>query len=550
MRTERAKPNRTIRGCDGAAVLRALEAAAARLAARVDHVNQLNVYPVPDGDTGTNMLHTMRSALAAARRVEGGAGAVLAAAAQGALMGARGNSGVILSQILAGAKNALAHRDRIERGHLAGAFTQGQELAYRALVEPVEGTILTAIREMADAVARSPRGTLAELLDRALAAGREATARTPELLPVHKRAGVVDAGAQGLTYLLEGVADLVSGRVHEVAPLAAEEPARTAAGAAGEGLGAVWGYDVQFLLPSPTRTVAALREEMLRFGLEDPTLGCVLVVGDESFVKVHVHTRRPDEILRIGLGAGQIRDVVVENLDLMAAERERATGVTVSAEDVASRPLAAVAVCSGPGIAAVCRSLGAVPLSGGPTLNPSVEELLGAIERAPGDAVVVLPNDANVLLAAERAAGEVRKPVRVIPTRTMAQGMAALVAFDPQGELEAIAAAMERSAQSARTLEVTRAVRDANVGGVAIRAGEHMALVDGRVVGGAATAEEALAVAARAVARAELCTVYRGADVGADRVERARSVLRETLGCEVEVVEGGQPHYPYIVSTE
>ena len=550
MKGEGANLHPSTESCDGAAVLRALEAAAARLEARVDHVNQLNVYPVPDGDTGTNMLHTMRSALAAARRVEGGAGAVLAAAAQGALMGARGNSGVILSQILAGAKGVLANRDRIERGDLADAFAQGKELAYRALVDPVEGTILTAIREMAEALARSPSGTISELLDRAVAAGREATARTPELLPVHKRAGVVDAGAQGLTYLLEGAADLVSGRVREVAPLAEAMPAQTTPVEYGEGLGAVWGYDVQFLLPSPSRSVAALREEMLRFGVDDPSLGCVLVVGDESFVKVHVHTKRPDEILRIGLEAGQIRDVVVENLDAMAAERERATGVAVSAEDVATRPLAAVAVCSGHGIAAVCRSLGAVPLSGGPTLNPSVEELIRAIEGAGGEAVLVLPNDGNVLLAAERAAREARKPVRVVPTRTMAQGIAALVAFDAQGALDAIAEAMERSARSARTLEVTRAVRDANVGGVAIRAGEHMALVDGRVVGSGATAEEALAVAARAVTRAELCTVYRGADVGADRVERARSVLRETLGCEVEVVEGGQPHYPYIVSTE
>ena len=536
---------------DSTALLRALEAAEARLAQHMDEVNQLNVYPVPDGDTGTNMLHTMRSAVASARRADLGVAEVMAAAAHGALMGARGNSGVILSQIFAGAKLAFAGREVVSGAEIAAALAKGRELAYQAVVQPVEGTILTAISAMAETVRGKENEDVGSLLDRAVAAGKDAVRRTPDLLPVLKQAGVVDAGALGLVYVIEGIADLVAGRPVELdrsALISAE--AHAARPLAPTGAGPSWGYDVQFLVPEPSRSPAALREEMLAYGLEDETLGCVLVVGDESVIKVHVHTQQPHEILRVGLSAGRLRDVVVEDLDAMAAERERATGVTISQEDVALRPLAVVAVVSGDGFAAVCRSLGAMPLRGGPTQQPSVEELLRAIERAPGRSVILLPNDKDVLPAALRAAEAATKTVRVVPTRTMAQGMSALVAFDAQGELARVAPAMEDCANAARTLEVTRAVRAATIDGVKVRAGDHMALVDGKLVGTGRTAEEALVVAASRVERCELCTIYVGADVDEERTRDASEVLRDSLGCEVEVVQGGQPHYPYIVSTE
>ena len=538
---------------DGEALLRALEAGEARLAAKVDHVNKLNVYPVPDGDTGTNMLHTIRSAVVAARRADPGSADRAAAAAHGALMGARGNSGVILSQILAGAKAAFAGRSDVGAAELADAFAQGRDLAYQAVAQPVEGTILTAIREMADAAGQGTANGVQDVLDRAVKAGRAAVARTPELLPVLKQAGVVDAGAQGLVYIVEGMADLVSGRMGAVERSADEEAAIVAD--ADQGLpttpgGGAWGYDVQYLVPSPSRGVGDLRREMLAFGLADPGLSCVLVVGDESLVKVHVHTREPHEILRIGLSAGRVRDVVVEDLDAMVAERERSGGAAVSVADVERRPLAAVCVVSGPGLAEVSRSLGAAPLQGGRTANPSVQEILRAIDAAPGDAVIVLPNDKDITPAAERAAREGDKPVRVIPTRSIAQGLASLVAFDAQGDLEAVASAMAEAAKRARTLEVTRAARSTTIDGVRVREGDHMVLLDGTVVGAAATSEEALRLGAQAVGRAELCTVYLGAGVDGDDREKATAVLRAACGCQVEVVEGGQPHYPYIVSAE
>ena len=533
-------------------MLRAIEAGEARLAAKVDHVNKLNVYPVPDGDTGTNMLHTIRSAVVAARRADPRSADRAAAAAHGALMGARGNSGVILSQIFAGAKGAFTGKSEVSGTDLADAFAHGRELAYQAVSQPVEGTILTAIREMADAAAHGPTEDVGEVLDRAVKAGRAAVAKTPDLLPVLKQAGVVDAGAQGLVYIVEGMADLVSGRVSAIERTADEEAAVVAdadqalpSASRGE-----WGYDVQFLVPSPRRTVEDLRHDMLQFGLEDPGLSCVLVVGDESLVKVHVHTRAPDEILRIGLSAGRVHDVVVEDLDAMVAERERATGITVSSADVERRPLAVVCVVAGAGLAEVSRSLGATPLRGGKTANPSVEEVLRAIEAAPGDAVIVLPNDKDIAPASERAAHEATKPVRVIPTRSIAQGLASLVAFDAQGDLDAVVAAMSEAARRARTLEITRAARTTTVDGVSVKEGDHMALLDGKCVGAASTSEEALRLGAQAVGRAELCTVYLGAGVNGDHREEASAMLRAAIGCEVEVVEGGQPHYPYIVSAE
>lgn len=534
---------------DHAALLRAFEAGEARLAANVDHVNRLNVYPVPDGDTGTNMLHTMRSAVLAARRAEGTVADVAAAAAHGALMGARGNSGVILSQIVAGAKSALAGKRVACARDIVASFATGRDLAYQAVSRPVEGTILTAIRAIADAVTAGDDDDLASMLDRAVAAGRDAVKRTPDLLPVLKHAGVVDAGAQGLVYIVEGMADAVAGRVSEAERFAASG-GEAAALDLGAPTGGDWGYDVQFLVPSPSRSVRELREEMLRYGLSDPTLSCVLVVGDESLTKVHVHTNEPHEIIRIGMSAGRIRDVVVENLDAMVAERERATGVVVSLRDEEVRPLAAVAVVSGEGLAKVCRSLGAAAVRGRETPRPSVEEILRAIEDAPGESVIVMPNDKDVIPAADRAASEAKKPVRVLRTRTMAQGVAALVAFDPQGELEGVAKLMTEAAAAARTIEVARAVRDAEVDGVRVAAGEHMALVDGRCVGTSARALDALALAARAVGRVELCTVYLGADADAGDGDAAKRVLHDACSCEVEVVDGGQPHYRFIVSAE
>ncbi len=537
--------------CDGPALLAHLEAATERLARSVDEVNALNVYPVPDGDTGTNMLHTMRSALAYARNAEPVAGAVAAAAAQGALMGARGNSGVILSQIMRGLKDALAGKDAMTGRDLSDAYASAREHAYKAVTHPAPGTMLTALADIADAVGRSiddPAG----ILKTAVHAGVEAVARTQQANPMNRAAGVVDAGARGLWLLLDGALARSEGRAQR---LAAHEGSGTPVSAAtsprahaGEGFDvASWkgAYDVQYLIASPSRTADDVKAEMMEFGAD-----CVLVVGDETALKIHVHTLQPDKIIAIGLTAGRISDVVVEDLEAMSAEHERTTGIAV-APPAAHSPVGVVAVLPGDGFVEIARSLGATPLRGGATMNPSTQELLDAIRATNADQVIVLPNDKNVIAAARQAAAIAERTVIVIPTRSVPQGMGVLFKFEPTWAAPDAVAAMERALEEAHGLELTHAVRGSTVDGQRIRKGEAIALFDGKLVAHGPDEALVLGDAARRFGDVGLFTLYVGSSVGPDRVERASDALRgASEGAEVEIRDGGQPHYPFLVAAE
>jgi DAK2 domain fusion protein YloV len=530
---------------DGAALLRALEAATARLEARVDEVNALNVYPVPDGDTGTNMLHTMRSALRYALGADSRLSAISAGAAHGALMGARGNSGVILSQVLRGAKDAFANSERATAREMREVTALSRRYAYEAVSAPAPGTMLTLIDAMSEAASSYKGDDVLAFLKHIVEASAPAVARTREDNPTNRAAGVIDAGARGLQLILEGV---LAGFTGEEIPLTRVAVASASAPAISEAPSWEGAYDVQFLVEKPSRPIARVREEMLKFGAD-----CVLVVGDESVLKVHVHTLHPHEIIRIGLTAGRISDVVVEDLDAMTAEHERATGIVVAPPPRApAAEIGVVAVVPGDGFAEVARSLGASSLRGGPTMNPSTEELLAAIRGANARTVVVLPNDKNVVLAAQQAAKAARDvDVRIIPTRNVAQGMAALVAFDPAKTATENATEMANVAVRAHGIEVTRAIRDATVDGEPVRQGEAMALLDGRVVAHSDDEVAALCEAAKRLTNAEIFTLYSGADVDDAAVERAAQRLRATCPrVSVEVARGGQPHYPFIVAAE
>ncbi len=536
---------RIARQCDGATLLRVLVAAAERLERSVDEVNALNVYPVPDGDTGTNMVHTMRSALEHARATEPTADSVASAAAHGALMGARGNSGVILSQVLRGIKEELTGKRTFAAADVGRAFAAGRRLAFAAVTAPAPGTMLTLCDAVAEAV-KNGQGDTAAALRMALAAGESALPRTRDENPVNKAAGVVDAGAMGLQLLLEGALLAVEGRTTETtlpsAPTLLPSISRAVPSPPPAWEGA---YDVQFLVQAPSRTAARLRKEMLEFGAD-----CVLVVGDESVVKVHVHTLRPDQIVRIGLTAGRLSDVVVEDLDAMTAEHERVTGIVVPPPGPRVA-VGVVAVVPGDGFAKVARSLGATPLRGGATMNPSTEEILGAIRAANARCVIVLPNDGNVMLAAQQTMSLAQCDVRVIPTLNVAQGMAALVAFDPAQDAAAVTREMEAVAHRAHGIEVTRAIRDSVVDGQPVRQGEALALLDGRVVAHSDDEVAVLCEAARRLTEAELLTLYSGAGVDAARVAYAAQRLRAACPrVAVEIVDGGQPHYSFIVSAE
>jgi len=530
--------------CDGTTLLRVLEGAADRLERAVDEVNALNVYPVPDGDTGTNMVHTVHSALKHARAAEPTLAAVSAAAAHGALMGARGNSGVILSQIVRGLKDALANAEGLGNRELRAALILARRHAHDAVTAPAPGTILTVTVAIEDAAANDS-GDLAAMLRRVVDAGAEAVARTRVENPVNKAAGVVDAGAKGLWYLLDGALAAVEDRSPSISAAATRSqtaPARAVATEVSSWAGA---YDVQFLVEHPSRPVEDIRAEMTKFGAD-----CVLVVGDESVMKVHVHTLQPDKIVAIGMTAGRLGDVVVEDLDAMTAQHEAATGIVIEPPR-REAAIGVVAVVPGSGFATVARSLGATPLRGGATMNPSTEELLGAIREANARHVVVLPNDKNVILAAESAAKLADVTVTVIPTRTVAQGMAALVAFDATKDATQVAEEMREVAERAHGIEVTRASRSTRVDGQDVRAGEAIALLDGRVVAHGDDEVTVLVDAAKRLTDAELFTLYSGADVDASRVQHAAQRLRAACPrVEVEVIDGGQPNYPFIVAAE
>ncbi len=531
--------------CDGTALLRVLEAAADRLERAVDEVNALNVYPVPDGDTGTNMVHTVRSALKHARAAEPTLAAVSAAAAHGALMGARGNSGVILSQIIRGLKDALASAEGLGNRELRAALNLARRHAHDAVTAPAPGTILTVTVAIEDAAANDS-GDLAAMLRRVVDAGAEAVARTRLENPVNKAAGVVDAGAKGLWYLLDGALASVEDRSPSITAAATRSPAAPAHAVASEVSSWAGAYDVQFLVEHPTRPIEDIRAEMTKFGAD-----CVLVVGDESVMKVHVHTLQPDKIVAIGMSAGRLGDVVVEDLDAMTAQHEAATGIVVEPPPREAAAIGVVAVVPGSGFATVARSLGATPLRGGASMNPSTEEILGAIREANARHVIVLPNDKNVILAAQSAAQLADVRVTVIPTRTVAQGMAALVAFDATKDATLVAEEMREVAERAHGIEVTRASRSTMIDGQEVHAGEAIALLDGRVVSHGEDEVTVLVDAAKRLTDAELFTLYSGADVDDSRVQHAAQRLRAACPrAEVEVIDGGQPHYPFIVAAE
>jgi len=534
-----------VRQFDGAALLRALEAATARLEAGADEVNALNVYPVPDGDTGTNMLHTMRAAVKRARDAEPTIDKVSAAAAYGALMGARGNSGVILSQVIRGLKEAFAGKETAGVADVRRAAELARKYAYEAVSAPAPGTILSLTASFEKSAA-AEADDVVDMFGRIATDAHTAVKRTRDENPTNRAAGVVDAGARGLQLILEGVLSSFTGKEIPLEPMA---PAHRAVGQSSVSEAPSWegAYDVQFLVERPSRPVAAVREEMLKFGAD-----CVLVVGDEQLLKVHVHTLEPDQIVRIGLTAGRIGDVVVEDLDAMTAEHERATGIVVAPSSRGPAALVGVvAVVPGDGFAAVARSLGASPLRGGPTMNPSTEELVEAIKAANARTVVILPNDKNVILAAEQAAKVAGLRVRVVPTKNVAQGMAALVAFDPTKDPDEVARDMAEVALRAHGIEVTRAIRDATVDGERVRQGEAMALLDGRVVAHGDDEVAVLCDAARRLTDAEILTLYSGAGVDEERVQHAVQRLRAACPrVSVEVAHGGQPHYAFIVAAE
>ena len=537
---------------NGRDLLEMFAAATSWLERNADAINSINVYPVPDGDTGTNMYLTMRATLEEAFHAKSDdAGAVARAIARGALMGARGNSGVILSQILSGIADRLSEKESFSGADFAEALEAASQKAYKAVSQPVEGTILTVMREGATAAKRKARrmgSSLKSVLASTVEAAREAVSKTPSLLPVLREAGVVDAGGQGLYIMLEGALRYIRGDVGPPVALTARDPEASwlaATASLHEDAESSYGYCTEFLVRGENLDSHAILEGMLTLG------DSVLVVGDESLLRVHVHTHDPGAALSYGTGLGSVTTVKVDNIRTQA--EEFMTRPRLEGEGPAAR-VSTVAVVAGLGLEQALRSLGVTAIvRGGQTMNPSTEEILAAVEACPSPEVIILPNNKNVVMSARQAAEHSTKKVKVVPTTSVPQGVAALLALNSEAGLEEIASAMEEARQTVRTAEVTRAVRPTLLGSLRVRRGQAIALIDGQLK----VAEESLRGAVRAslghmvTPDSSLITLYYGADTSREEAQAlADDLAREYPSLEIELVAGGQPHYHYVVSVE
>ena len=580
---------------DGAKLLAAFRSAVANLEAHVDEVNALNVFPVPDGDTGSNMLATVRAALDAADALGAGpeaeAGRIAHAIAQGALMGARGNSGVITSQILGGIAHGLDGKRRFNGLDLAHALDAGTKKAYAAVQRPVEGTILTVIREAsAAAIATAEQHNDAEgVLTATVEAAERAVAKTPTLLEVLREAKVVDSGGQGLFRLLEGALAAARGKpisVDDARPRSGlVEVTRTPFGHGGGET--AYGYETVYLVHA--RSGEAL--DVTAIGAHLESIGdSVLVAGDERMAKVHVHNERPDAVIAYGLSIGTLTRITIENLDGQASEVREAKvaafladrpGAATHAEfaDSLVRVLTAPIATDAPLLQLTRMPLGVVVVApsdglaqrltmtaegfqeyvafrvvhGGQTANPSTGELLDAVKSTQADELLILPNNPNVTLAAKQVASMTDRPVHIVPTRNCAEGVAALLRLDPTKSAAENAEAMTAAARGILSLQVTEAVRDATVSGRKVKKGQTMVLDpdDGLLALDNDANRAVMSAFGRLHGGFEIVEVYYGAEATLEDAEELASRIHEVApGAEVEVLHGGQPHYRYLISAE
>ena len=542
---------------DAALLSRMFTAGARCLEARKDWINELNVFPVPDGDTGTNMTMTIMSAVKEVTSLdEVTLPKVAKAMSSGSLRGARGNSGVILSQLLRGFyKGVKECGEEIDVDTICAAFVKASETAYKAVMKPKEGTILTVARGCSDEAVRlleeNPQIEMQPLLEGALNKAKEVLEQTPEMLPVLKEAGVVDSGGQGLVEFLQGAYDLYMGKEPEFA--AEEEETKKNVPA---------GYCVELLLtPSQKMNDDAMAafEEMLETSGED-----AVAVADDEVVKVHVHTEAPGEVLTRIIALGTISMVKIESLAaghrekvVREADREKAAAVKAAraAKKEPRKPVGFIAVSVGEGLCSIFRDLGADALiEGGQTMNPSTEDVLNAIESVNADNIFVFPNNKNIILAASQAQKlAADKKVFVIPTKTIPQGISALIGYNPERTPEENEQDMYELIGNVKTCQVTYAVRDTHIDDKVIHEGDIMGVGDKGIlaVGTDIAATSVDAVEQMADEDSELISVYYGEDVQEEEAQELADKLTELYPeCEVELNAGNQPIYYYIISVE
>ena len=527
-------------------------AATAWLEKNAPDIDELNVFPVPDGDTGTNMLLTMRSSVEEAYRApDHSASAVAQALAKGALLGARGNSGVILSQIFRGMAEDMADKEEITGPDMARALGKAAKTAYKGLSNPTEGTILTVIKDASSAAMKKSAGNgkdLITVMETTVSTAKESVANTPTLLPVLKEAGVVDAGGQGLYTILEGALQYLKGETEQMQfkkpqvitssiPLTLRLPEMIAADEV------PYGYCTELMLKGEDLDPEKIKTRLTKKGES------LIVVGDNNTVRIHIHTLDPGNIVHLATTLGTIHQVSVRNMDeqhrdFVAAQKERAV-----ATDVAT-----IAVVAGEGLEEVFTSLGVTSIvHGGQTMNPSTKDILQAVEQAPSDKVILLPNNKNIILTAKQVKALTKKTIEIIPTETIPQGVAALLAFDYDANLETNTNLMKQAIENVKTIEITRAVRSTQIGGLKIRKKQIISLLDNELITVGNNAIEVLMDTLNKISleENEILTIYYGSDTTLAEAEKAAVTIREKYPkLQVEIIRGSQPHYNYIISVE
>jgi DAK2 domain fusion protein YloV len=543
---------------DGQDLKKAILAGATWLEENRAAINALNIFPVPDGDTGSNMSATMKSAIRNIGNSDETSASIIASKiAHDALLGARGNSGVILSQTLRGLAAGLANKQTFNAQDLAEAFQQASQLAYRAVIKPVEGTILTVIRACAEAakITAEQDNDLTTAMQDIVDAARRAVAYTPEQLPILKQAGVVDAGGQGFCTILEGILRYMLGEAtHEqisALPIQQEIATQPISKKGRVTVEEEFGYEVVFLLRGKEMDVEKIRQTIIDMGGVS-----TVVAGDESMLKVHTHTLTPGKILDYGVSLGSLLDINIENLQeqSLTYAAESAAEHASDEADVPSLSIATVAVVSGPGFEKVFQGLGVNAIvSGGQTMNPSIEELLDAVEKLPSEDIIILPNNSNVILSAQQVVGLTQKRVYVVPSKTLPQGISALLGLNFEATFETNCTTMTNAINSVQTAEITTAVRSVQLGGLHVREGDYIGVINGTL---AVASQDMHQVVHDTLQRMhidthEIMTLYYGRDITADRAkEMARQIERSYSHLEIEVVDGGQLYYAYILSAE
>ncbi|NBI06874.1 DAK2 domain-containing protein [Senegalia massiliensis] len=519
--------------------------AANKLDKNKEVVNELNVFPVPDGDTGINMSLTMQSAIKHIRNNNADTiDEIAKAASSGSLMGARGNSGVILSQLLRGFSKGLRGKEKINVPILANAFKHATETAYKAVMKPIEGTILTVARESAEKAEEliGKEEDIISFLEQVIIAGEDALRRTPEMLDVLKKAGVVDAGGKGLIYILKGALEAISGKIVELSNEDFEKKEIQIHEAHDNDTEIKFGYCTEFIIKKTDMEPTEFRNYISKYG------DSMLVVGSDEMIKVHIHTNNPGEVLEEALKNGELIDIKIDNMRYQHENRI----VNGKAKEI--KKYSFIAISMGEGIKNVFEDLNVDHvITGGQTMNPSTEDILSAIDKVDGENIIILPNNSNIILAANQARELSERNIEVLPTKTIPQGISALLVFDEEIDLNDNLENMKEIINNVKTGQVTYAVRDTNINDKEIKKDDIMGISDGDIKTVGKDIDQVTIDLLKEIVTEDndIISLFYGEEIDENKANNlAEKLQTEFNGVDIETIYGGQPLYYYLVSVE